>query len=252
MMQQTLPKPSVTPLMLLRRLAERRSRLFGASRSSWSSARKDPMTDTQVQRHDLVDVLRRYGALLIGDSDDQFELKSGERSRYFVDFGTIPDGDALTELGECYADKILEEFDADSFDLVFGPAYKAIPIAVSTAIALKGHGFNKQYAFDRKIEKTYGEKSRFIGGKLESGVRVLILDDVITSGGTKLDTIQTLNAIPGVEVVGVIVGVDRTSDPEIVTNFQEQTGLPLKAICTIDEIDARLRAAPPPAPAAAV
>ena len=196
------------------------------------------MSASETKQPDLVAVLRSCGALLTGD----FELKSGRRSPYFVDFGTIPDGEALSELGECYAHKIMSEFGPGSFDLVFGPAYKAIPIAAATVIALaKRFGVNKQYAFDRKIEKTYGEKSRFIGGRLKPGTRVLVIDDVITDGGTKVEIIETLRSVPGVTVMGVVVGVDRSEDPAVVDDFERRTQIPLKAICTIDDIDAHVR-----------
>lgn len=198
------------------------------------------MTPCETKQPDLVAVLRNCGALLTGD----FELKSGRRSPYFVDFGTIPDGEALNELGECYAHKILSEFHPDSFDVVFGPAYKAIPIAVATVMALARSGVNKQYAFDRKIEKTYGEKSRFIGAKFKPGARVLIIDDVITDGGTKIEIIETLQSVPGVTVIGVVVGVDRSEDPAVVAEFERRTRLQLKSICTIDDIDAHVRGTP--------
>jgi orotate phosphoribosyltransferase len=197
------------------------------------------MTPSETKKPDLVALLRGCGALLTGD----FELKSGRRSPYFVDFGRIPDGATLNELGECYARKIMDELDPNSFDVVFGPAYKAIPIAVATAAALARMGVNKRYAFDRKVEKTYGEKSRFIGGELAPGTRVLIVDDVITDGGTKLEIIETLRALPGVSVVGVVVGVDRSEGSGAVADFERRTQAQLKAICTIDDIDAHVRGA---------
>lgn len=169
----------------------------------------------------------------------KFELKSGQLSDYFVNFGKIPDGDALNELGRCYAEKITTEFDVDSFDLIFGPAYKGIPIAAATVMALANAGINKEYAFDRKLEKTYGEKHPFVGGELK-GKRVLIIDDVITTAKTKIDTIETLLSVPGVTVIGVVVGVDR-SDPGVIENFEHTTKVPLKALCTIDDVDAHLR-----------
>jgi orotate phosphoribosyltransferase len=187
---------------------------------------------------DLIKVLLHSGALLTGD----FELKSGRRSPYFVDFGKVPDGDSLDKLGRCYAHKLVNDFDTDSFDLLFGPAYKAIPIAVATVIALaRDHGIDKRYAFDRKVEKTYGEKSRFIGGALEPGTRALILDDVITDGGTKFETIDLLQAQPGVSVVGVLVGVDRTEDAAVVESFERRTKLRLSSVCTIADVDAVIR-----------
>jgi orotate phosphoribosyltransferase len=194
------------------------------------------MTSTQNTK-ELVEILLQSGALLTGD----FELKSGKRSPYFVDFGKIPGGASLDVLGRCYANKIVTEFDEDSFDLVFGPAYKAIPIAVATVIALyRDHGIDKRYAFNRKVEKNYGEKSRFLGVKLAPRTRVLILDDVITDGGTKYETLDLLAEYTKVAVVGVVVGVDRSEDPEVLARFKRQTGLDLTSLCTIGDIDAVL------------
>jgi len=191
------------------------------------------MTENERTRA-FVEVLASSGVLLEGD----FELKSGRRSPYFVDFGNIADGASLGVLGRCYAEKILAEFGADAFDVVFGPAYKAIPIAVATAMALSlEHGVTKQYGFDRKVEKRYGEKSRFLGSDLAPGARVLIVDDVITDGGTKYETIELLAEHTEVSIVGVVVGVDR-SEGDVVARFEHDTGVPLTALCTIGDIDA--------------
>jgi orotate phosphoribosyltransferase len=195
------------------------------------------MTSSE-QTEDFVGILVRSGVLLEGD----FELKSGRRSPYFVDFGNIRDGGALADLGRCYARKIAQDIGIDRFDVVFGPAYKAIPIAVATAIALfLEHQVTKQYGFNRKVEKTYGEKSRFLGSDLAPGSRVLIVDDVITDGGTKHETIDLLKEHADVEIVGVVVGVDRTEDASVIASFEQRTGVPLTALCTIADVDAVVR-----------
>jgi orotate phosphoribosyltransferase len=194
------------------------------------------MDHSHTTSRDLVSILRRSGAVLVGD----YELKNGRRSPYFIDFGTIPDGETLSALGACFADKIANDFDLNSFDLVFGPAYKGIPIAVATVIALATRfGVNKQYAFDRKVEKTYGERSRFIGGQLD-GAHVLMIDDVITDGGTKIETIEALQSA-GATVVGIVVGVDRTDHPGVIREFERRTDLTVQALCTVDDIDAHIR-----------
>jgi orotate phosphoribosyltransferase len=181
------------------------------------------------------------GALLRGE----FKLKSGRTSPYFIDFGRIPDGPTLAAVGRCYAEKIVRDVGADSFDVLFGPAYKAIPLAVATSIALHAQfGIAKGYAFNRKHKKEYGEVSLFLGARLERGARLLIIDDVLTDGGTKVETIDLLAANADLRPMGTLVGVDRSDGPAVVTTFQERTKTQFWSIVTfarVAEIDAAKR-----------
>ena len=182
---------------------------------------------------EFIRLLLDCGALLSGD----FVLKSGKRSPYFVDFGKVPDGRALEKLGQCYARKIMDQLGPDRFDLVFGPAYKGIPICVATTICLhREHGLRKGCTFDRKIAKTYGEQSRLLGAPVEAGSRVLIVDDVMTDGGTKYETVELLRSSFQASPVGVLVGVDRTEDPQLREEFKRRTGVPVWSISSIEEI----------------
>jgi orotate phosphoribosyltransferase len=172
-------------------------------------------------------------ALLTGD----FELKSGERSPYFIDFGRIPDGRHLDQMGKYYATKIDNEIGLEGFDVVFGPAYKAIPIATATVIAMcREYDSSKRYAFNRKVPKTYGDERQILGSEIESGARVLIVDDVFTDGQAKRETIELLQRHGDCRVVGVVVGVDR-SDPGVVERFEETHELSVFSICTVDEVN---------------
>jgi orotate phosphoribosyltransferase len=181
------------------------------------------------------------GALLRGE----FKLKSGRTSPYFIDIGRIPDGPTLAAVGRCYAEKIVRDVGADSFDVLFGPAYKAIPLAVATSIALHAQfGIAKGYAFNRKHKKEYGEVSLFLGARLERGARLLIIDDVLTDGGTKVETIDLLAANADVRPMGTLVGVDRSDGPAVVSTFQERTKTQFWSIVTfarVAEIDAAKR-----------
>jgi orotate phosphoribosyltransferase len=181
------------------------------------------------------------GALLRGE----FKLKSGRTSPYFIDIGRIPDGPTLAAVGRCYAEKIVRDVGADSFDVLFGPAYKAIPLAVATSIALHAQfGIAKGYAFNRKHKKEYGEVSLFLGARLERGARLLIIDDVLTDGGTKVETIDLLAANADLRPMGTLVGVDRSDGPAVVTTFQERTKTQFWSIVTfarVAEIDAAKR-----------
>ena len=182
---------------------------------------------------EFIRLLLDCGALLTGD----FVLKSGKRSPYFIDFGKVPNGEALERLGQCYARKIMDQVGPDRFDIVFGPAYKGIPICVATAMCLyREYGLRKGCTFDRKIAKTYGERSRLLGAPVEACARVLIVDDVMTDGGTKYETVELLRASVQAHPIGVLVGVDRTEDPQIRAEFRRRTGIPAWSISSIAEI----------------
>jgi orotate phosphoribosyltransferase len=182
----------------------------------------------------FIRILQDSGALLTGD----FTLKSGRKSSYFIDFGAVPDGEHLAALGACYAEKIAADLGIDSFDVIFGPAYKAIPIAAATAIALStGHGASRRYAFNRKVAKDYGEARQLLGGRIEDGDRVLIVDDVLSDGLAKLETLELLRAHAQVAVTGILVGVDRSEPGTRERLIEKAGGVPIHSICTVAELE---------------
>lgn len=134
----------------------------------------------------------------------EFTLKSGRRSPYFFNAGRFDHGAALALLGDCYARALLAA-DID-FDMLFGPAYKGIPLATATAIALAAQGFDVPVAFNRKEAKAHGEGGSLIGAPLRG--RVLIVDDVITAGTAVRESIALIEQA-GAEVCGVLVALDR-------------------------------------------
>src|SRR3989344_4522995 len=159
----------------------------------------------------FIDFLLKEGALKI---ESEFKLKSGRVSPYFFNAGEFSSGRALSELGRAYADAILS-FTRD-FDVVFGPAYKGIPLAVSTAMALAEKGHNVKYAFDRKEAKNRGEatadkqKEWIVGSELRSDSRLMLVDDVITTGAAKHEALDLLHRVaPGAHIAGLVVAVDR-------------------------------------------
>jgi orotate phosphoribosyltransferase len=165
-----------------------------------------------------------------------FTLKSGRTSNFFIDFGSLESGAALSGLGACYADKIASDIGVDTFDVIFGPTYKGIPIALATAMALhEKWGVTKHYCFNRKEEKGHGEGGVFLGRTPRKGDRVLIVDDVVTDGGTKVEMINLLRATTEAEVIGILVGVDR-SETGAVETFEREVGVPLWAIATAREL----------------
>ena len=136
----------------------------------------------------------------------EFTLKSGRVSPYFFNAGLFNSGNALAELGRCYAQAIIDS--GIEYDVLFGPAYKGIPVAAVTVMALATeHGIDMPYAFNRKEAKDHGEGGNIVGASME-GKRVLIIDDVITAGTAireAVDIIKNQQAEP----VGVLIALDR-------------------------------------------
>ena len=141
------------------------------------------------------------GVLRFGD----FMLKSGRQSPYFFNMGRIDSGAALAAVGAAYADTIVAN--AIGFDMLFGPAYKGIPLAAATAIALaRTHGRDVAWAYNRKEAKDHGEGGSLVGAPLTG--RVLIVDDVITAGTAVRESLGLIRAA-GAGVAGVLVALDR-------------------------------------------
>ena len=156
-------------------------------------------------QREFIDFLVEAEALLFGD----FTTKSGRQTPYFINTGCFRSGAQLARLGECYARAILDHF-GDEFDVLFGPAYKGIPLAVSAGVALaREHGKDCGVLFDRKEAKDHGEGGALVGHELSDGDRVIIVEDVTTRGTSIRETLPRLQAAARVEPVGLIVAVDR-------------------------------------------
>jgi orotate phosphoribosyltransferase len=185
-----------------------------------------------------VELLIKHGALKFGD----FVLKSGRRSPYFINIGEIADGSGLNELGEILADKIVSDIGVDSFDVLFGPAYKGIPLASAASVYLfSKYDKNKGFAFDRKEAKGHGEAGIFIGMDLtEEKRKILIVDDVFTDGKTKVDTIEMIAEATKSSAVGIIVVVDRMerdAGGEIFSKVvSDKTKIPVYSVITLKDI----------------
>jgi orotate phosphoribosyltransferase len=155
------------------------------------------------------------GGIKFGD----FKLKDGSRSSYFINIANVitADGETASKIGAIYADAVWRAL-SGKFDFIFGPAYKGIPLALLVAEKLwERHGLKKRWGYNRKEKKQYGDISEEnIIGDLRDGDRVLIVDDVITSGRTKLEQLEQWEFLRrDVEVVAVFVGVDRRKEKEI-------------------------------------
>jgi orotate phosphoribosyltransferase len=149
----------------------------------------------------FIDLALRRAALRFG----RFTLKSGRESPYFFDAGMFSDGESAHVIGRCYAAAITQA--GLEFDMLFGPAYKGIPLATATAVAFAAvHGRNVPYAFNRKEAKEHGEGGRIVGQPLAG--RVLIVDDVITAGTAIRESLTIIRAA-GATPVGVALALDR-------------------------------------------
>ena len=139
-----------------------------------------------------------------------FTLKSGRKSPFFMNAGAYVTGSQLKKLGEYYAKAIHDTY-GDDFDVLFGPAYKGIPLSVVTAIAYSElYGKEIRYCSDRKEEKDHGaDKGSFLGSKLQNGDRVVMIEDVTTSGKSMEETVPKVRGAADVEIVGLMVSLDR-------------------------------------------
>ena len=155
----------------------------------------------QSYQREFMELAIRRGALKFGD----FALKSGRNSPYFFNAGMFSTGSDLAVLGRCYAAAIVAS--GIEFDMLFGPAYKGIPLAASIAVALyEQHGVDKPYCFNRKEAKSHGEGGSLVGAPLEGSV--LVVDDVITAGTAIREVLAIIDQSPAT-VVGTVVGLDR-------------------------------------------
>ena len=171
-----------------------------------------------------------------------FTLKSGRKSPFFMNAGGYVTGSQLMGLGEYYAKAIHDTY-GDDFDVLFGPAYKGIPISVVTAIAYsKLYGKEVRYCSDRKEEKDHGaDKGSFLGSKLQDGDRVIMIEDVTTSGKSMEETVPKVKGAANVEIVGLIVSLNRmekglNSDKCALDEIKETYGFPTAAIVDMSDV----------------
>ncbi len=181
------------------------------------------------------------GVLTFGD----FTLKSGRKAPYFVNTGNYKTGEQLAKLGEFYAECIKQ----NNIDVqtLFGPAYKGIPLAVSAAVALYNKfGIKVSYCFDRKEVKDHGEGGMFVGKKLEDNEKVVIIEDVMTSGKALREVMPKLTESANVNVTGMVITVDRMekaldSELSAVEQAYKDFGVKVYSIVNINDIIQAIR-----------
>src|SRR5687767_5331535 len=185
-----------------------------------------------THRQQFIDLALKLGVLGFGE----FTLKSGRQSPYFFNAGLFNTGQALATLGRCYADTIVRS--GIAFDMLFGPAYKGIPLVACTAAALaEHHGRDVPYAFNRKETKDHGEGGLIIGSSLAG--RVLIVDDVITAGTAIRASVDLIRSA-GARIAGVVLALDRQERGQgtqsVVQVVTAGFGVPCISIITLDDL----------------
>ena len=182
----------------------------------------------------FLDVLIKKGALrLPPNPDEPFILKSGRPSPYFINMGALTDGASLAAVKWAFASYIvllMEQGELEDFDYVFGPSYKGISLATLTCEGLNElYGMDKRYMYDRKEEKDYGDMSAdkvIVGANyFKPGEKILVVDDTITTGVTKVESVEKLQLLGEHEVVGVIIAVDRQEKLGDAENIEEKGGV---------------------------
>ena len=158
----------------------------------------------QQYKRDFIDFMMQVGVLTFGD----FTTKSGRKTPYFVNTGLYRTGSQLQRLGEFYSNAILAELGTD-FDVLFGPAYKGIPLVSTTSVALHNSGHDVAFCFNRKEAKDHGEGGSLVGHKLADQQRVLIIEDVTTAGTSIRETMPIVKSAANMKLAGLIVSVDR-------------------------------------------
>lgn len=184
-------------------------------------------------QHEFIELALNANALCFGE----YTLKSGRCSPYFFNAGKFDHGQALAILGQCYAAKIIAS--GVDFDMLFGPAYKGIPLVAVTAAALASyHNRDVPYAFNRKEKKDHGEGGSIVGAPLQG--KVLIIDDVITAGTAIREVLALLAEHAQAQPAGVIIGLDRcekgSNDLSATQTFEQDFNLPVLSIVTIEHL----------------
>lgn len=168
-----------------------------------------------------------------------FTLKSGRKAPYFVNTGKYRTGEQIAKLGEYYAEAYIEH--EVSAKTLIGPAYKGIPLAVSTSIALANRGVDTGFCFDRKEVKDHGEGGLFVGQQFQDGEKVAIIEDVMTSGKALREVLPKIKAAADAEVEAMLISVDRMekgleSGKSAVQEVYDEFGIKVYSIVTVRDI----------------
>ena len=196
------------------------------------------LEDMEAYKQEFIEFMVESDVLKLGD----FTLKSGRKSPFFMNAGAYVTGSQLKRLGEYYAKAIHDTY-GDDFDVLFGPAYKGIPLGIVTAIAYSElYGKEVRYCSDRKEEKDHGaDKGSFLGSKLKDGDRVIMIEDVTTSGKSMEETVPKVKGAADVTIVGLMVSLNRMEvgkggEKCALDEIKELYGFDTAAIVTMEEV----------------
>ena len=187
-------------------------------------------------KQEFIEFMVESDVLKFGD----FTLKSGRKSPFFMNAGAYVTGSQLKRLGEYYAKAIHDNY-GDDFDVLFGPAYKGIPLSVATTIAFSVlYGKEIRYCSNRKEVKDHGDTGILLGSKIKDGDKVVIIEDVTTSGKSIEETFPIVKAQGDVEIIGLMVSLNRMEkgkgDKCALDEIKELYGMQANAIVTMDEV----------------
>lgn len=186
-------------------------------------------------KREFIKFLEDAGVLKFGD----FTAKSGRKIPYFINAGDIKTGEQIQKLGEFYATAYFEKIGKKK-TVLYGPAYKGIPISVSAAVALAKNGLDVPFFFNRKEEKDHGEGGVFVGYTPKAGEEVVIVEDVITAGTAIRESMAILSGLEGVKVAAVFVMVDRKekgkTDKSAMAEVGEEYGFPVYSVVDVYDI----------------
>ena len=186
-------------------------------------------------KREFIQFLESAGVLKFGD----FTAKSGRKIPYFINAGDIKTGVQIAKLGEFYAKSYLEKV-GNKRTVLYGPAYKGISIAVSSAVALAGQGLDVPFFFNRKEIKDHGEGGMFVGYKPQSGEEIVIVEDVITAGTAIRESMEILAPLEGVKIAAVFVMVDRKekgkTEKSAMQELSDEYGFPVYSVVDVYDI----------------
>ena len=195
----------------------------------------------EAYKQEFIEFMVDSNVLKFGD----FTLKSGRKSPFFMNAGSYVTGTQLRKLGQYYAKAIYDNYGVD-FDILFGPAYKGIPLGVATVMAISElYGKDVKYCSNRKEVKDHGDTGILLGSPIKDGDKVVIIEDVTTSGKSIEETFPILKAQGAVEIKGLMVSLNRMekgqfSDKSALEEIQEKYGFPTAAIVSMEEVTSYL------------